>query len=147
MKLVVLGGSSGIGLATARLGVAAGWDVVVASRAPARADVAAEKVPLDVTDHAAVRTFFAGLGPVDHLVSSTVARAGGPARELDLDAARRSFEAKLWGPWAAIRGHHGFPPARDQDSTRAHGRRGARSARDRLGRRGARMTRYPAQPN
>lgn len=102
MKLVVLGGSSGIGLATARLGVAAGWDVVVASRDPGRADVDAEKIPLDVTDHAAVRAVFAGLGPVDHLVSSTVARAGGPARELDLDAARGSFEAKLFGPWAAI---------------------------------------------
>ena len=49
-----------------------------------------------------MRAAFAALGPVDHLVSSTVARAGGPAKELDLDAARHAFEAKLWGPFAAI---------------------------------------------
>jgi len=29
-------------------------------------------------------------------------RAGGPVKQLDLDAARRAFEAKLWGPLAAI---------------------------------------------
>jgi NAD(P)-dependent dehydrogenase (short-subunit alcohol dehydrogenase family) len=97
-----VGGSSGIGLAAARRAVASGWDVVVASRDPDRADVDAEKVALDVTDREAVRTLFARLGAVDHLVCSTVARAGGPVKELDLDAARRAFEVKLWGPLAAV---------------------------------------------
>jgi NAD(P)-dependent dehydrogenase (short-subunit alcohol dehydrogenase family) len=97
-----MGGSSGIGLATARLCVDHGMDVIVASRNPERADVKAEKVVLDVTDAAASREVFARLGPVDHLVSTTVARAGGPVKELDLDAARHAFEAKLWGPLAAI---------------------------------------------
>ena len=102
MRAVFLGGSSGIGLATARRAVAAGWDVVIASRDPGRADVDAERIAVDVTDAAAVRETFAALGPVDHLVSSTVARAGGPAKELDLEVARHAFEAKLWGPFAAI---------------------------------------------
>jgi NAD(P)-dependent dehydrogenase (short-subunit alcohol dehydrogenase family) len=102
VKLVAIGGSSGIGLATARLAVEAGWDVVVVSRSPGRADIAAEKAELDVTDAAAVRAFFGAVGPIDHLVSSTVARAGGPAKELDLDAARLAFETKLWGPFAAV---------------------------------------------
>jgi NAD(P)-dependent dehydrogenase (short-subunit alcohol dehydrogenase family) len=102
VKAVFLGGSSGIGLAAARLAVAAGWDVTVASRDPGRADLAATKTVLDATDDRAVRAFFTGLGPIDHLVSSTVARAGGPAKELDLDAARKAFETKLWGPLAAI---------------------------------------------
>lgn len=101
-RIVLLGGSSGIGLATAQRCADAGWDVVVASRNPERADVAGEKTALDVTDAAAVRSFFEGLGPIDHLVSTTVARAGGPVKQLDLDAARRAFEAKLWGPLAAI---------------------------------------------
>ena len=57
---------------------------------------------LDISDEAAVRTTFAELGPIDHLVFSPVARAGGPAKELDLDAARRAFEMKLWGPFAAV---------------------------------------------
>ena len=39
-----------------------GWDVVVASREPERADVPGEKAPLDVTDAAAVRAFFDALG-------------------------------------------------------------------------------------
>jgi NAD(P)-dependent dehydrogenase (short-subunit alcohol dehydrogenase family) len=98
----VIGGSSGIGLATARRCAAEGWDVIVASRDPARADVDAERVELDTTDESAVRTVLARLGPVDHLVSSTVARASGPARELDLAAARLAFETKLWGPLAAV---------------------------------------------
>jgi NAD(P)-dependent dehydrogenase (short-subunit alcohol dehydrogenase family) len=102
VRAVFVGGSSGIGLAAARLAVAAGWDVVVASRDPERADVDAEKVALDVADREAVRSLFGRLGPIDHLVCSTVARAGGPVKELDLDAARRAFEVKLWGPLAAV---------------------------------------------
>ena len=102
VKAVFLGGSSGIGLAAARLAVADGWDVTIASRNPERADIDAAKAVLNVTDDAAVRAFFAELGPVDHLVSSTVARAGGPAKELDLGAARTAFETKLWGPFAAV---------------------------------------------
>jgi NAD(P)-dependent dehydrogenase (short-subunit alcohol dehydrogenase family) len=102
VRAVFVGGSSGIGLAAARRAVAEGWDVVVVSRGPERADVDAEKVALDVTDREAVRELFARLGAVDHLVCSTVARAGGPVKELDLDAARRAFEVKLWGPLAAV---------------------------------------------
>lgn len=102
MRAVFIGGSSGIGLAAATRAVAAGWDVTIVSRDPDRADIDATRVALDVTDIAAVRSTLAGLGPIDHLVSSTVARAGGPAKDVDLDAARRAFEAKLWGPFAAI---------------------------------------------
>jgi NAD(P)-dependent dehydrogenase (short-subunit alcohol dehydrogenase family) len=101
-RIVCIGGSSGIGLATARLCADKGWDVIVASRNPGRADVAAEKVELDVTDAEASRALFERLGPVDHLVCTTVARASGPAKELDLGAARNAFETKLWGPLAAI---------------------------------------------
>jgi NAD(P)-dependent dehydrogenase (short-subunit alcohol dehydrogenase family) len=102
MRAVFVGGSSGIGLASARLAVAAGWDVVVASREPERADIEAERVVLDIADDAAVRETFRALGPVDHLVFSPVARAGGLAKELDLEAARHAFEIKLWGPFTAV---------------------------------------------
>jgi NAD(P)-dependent dehydrogenase (short-subunit alcohol dehydrogenase family) len=102
VRVLVLGGSSGIGLATARACVARGWTVVVASRNPAGADVDAERIALDVTDRAAVDTVLGGLGPVDHLVFTPGSRASGPAKELDLDVARRAFETKLWGALAAI---------------------------------------------
>ena len=74
-RVVLLGGSSGIGLATAKRCADAGWDVIVASREPERADVPGEKAALDVTDAAAVRAFFDARGGIDHLVSTTVARA------------------------------------------------------------------------
>jgi NAD(P)-dependent dehydrogenase (short-subunit alcohol dehydrogenase family) len=101
-RVVLIGGSSGIGLAAAKLCADKGWDVVIASRNPDRADIDALKVVLDVTDAAATRDVLGGLGPIDHLVCTTVARAGGPVKELDLTAARNAFEAKLWGPLAAI---------------------------------------------
>jgi len=102
MRAAFVGGSSGIGLAAARLAVDAGWDVVILSRNPERADIDAERVALDIADEAAVRETFAALGPVDHLVLSPVARAGGPAKSLDLGAARTAFETKFWGPFAAV---------------------------------------------
>jgi NAD(P)-dependent dehydrogenase (short-subunit alcohol dehydrogenase family) len=102
MRAVFIGGSSGIGLAAATRAVSEGWDVTIMSRDPSRADIRAAKVALDVTDADAVSRAFAELGPIDHLVSSTVARAGGPAKEIDLATARQAFEAKLWGPFAAI---------------------------------------------
>lgn len=55
MRAVFVGGSPGIGLAAAHRAAAAGWDVVVASRDPERADVDAETVTLDIGDEAAVR--------------------------------------------------------------------------------------------
>ena len=104
MRAAFVGGSSGIGLASARLAVAAGWDVVILSREPERAEIDAERIALDIADEAAVRETFAALGPVDHLVLSPVARAGGPARSLDLGAARTAFETKFWG---TVRGRPG----------------------------------------
>jgi len=102
MKAVFVGGSSGIGLAAARLACAAGWEVVVASRTPEAAEIDAERMTLDISDEASVRDAFSALGPIDHLVFSPVARAGGPARAIDLDQARRAFETKFWGPFAAV---------------------------------------------
>jgi NAD(P)-dependent dehydrogenase (short-subunit alcohol dehydrogenase family) len=101
-RLVVIGGSSGIGLAVARKALEAGWDVTIASRDPGRAPLDVAKITLDVTDIRAVRTTFSSLGPIDHLVSTATAHALGSVRELDLDAGRHAFEAKIFGPLAAI---------------------------------------------
>jgi NAD(P)-dependent dehydrogenase (short-subunit alcohol dehydrogenase family) len=101
-RLVVIGGSSGIGLAVARKALGMGWDVTVASRNPGRAPLDVEKVTLDVTDIEAVRTTFGALGPIDHLVSTATGSAPGSVREVSLDAGRHAFEAKIFGPLAAI---------------------------------------------
>jgi NAD(P)-dependent dehydrogenase (short-subunit alcohol dehydrogenase family) len=102
-RLVVIGGSSGIGRAVAERALQMGWEVTVASRDPGRGPAEARRLDLDVTDGDAVRRAFAGLGPIDHLVSTAGVAATGSARDADLDAGRRAFEAKLFGPLTAIR--------------------------------------------
>jgi NAD(P)-dependent dehydrogenase (short-subunit alcohol dehydrogenase family) len=101
-RLVVVGGSSGIGRAVAERALEASWEVTVVSRDPDRGPEDAECVALDATDLDAVRHVFGELRPIEHLVWTAGASAPGGAREADLDAGRRAFEAKLFGPLAAI---------------------------------------------
>ncbi|MEV4343270.1 SDR family oxidoreductase [Actinoplanes sp. NPDC049596] len=91
--VVVLGGSSGIGLATARQARAGGATVVLTGRDPDRLRKAAELAgaaraeAFDVTDHDELTRFFDSIdGPVDHVMIT----AGGPnyAPLADIDLAR-----------------------------------------------------------
>jgi NAD(P)-dependent dehydrogenase (short-subunit alcohol dehydrogenase family) len=113
-RVVVIGASESIGLATARAAAAAGADVVIASRSlerleRARATIAGqvEIAVLDITREDELEPFFARIGALDHLVVSTVHRSSGPMLELDEESSRLVFETKLWGPVAAIR--HAVP--------------------------------------
>src|SRR3984893_17102985 len=74
-RIVILGGSSGIGLATAQAAAEEGASVVIVSSRKARVDEALRTLPdtaeghaVDLTDEAAVRGLFATLGAFDHLV-------------------------------------------------------------------------------
>lgn len=101
---VIVGGTSGIGLAAAQRLAADGLKVTVAGRnaernAAARQTLAgvAEVLPLDGGDAAQVREFFAALGPFDHLVLALGSgRGAGPFAGLDLNEVRRGFEEKVW---------------------------------------------------
>lgn len=104
-KAVVLGGTSGIGLAAARRLLDAGASVTVMSRreanlADARAalDGRAEAQAMDVLDCAAMAETFRRLAPFDILVNAATGgeRAVGPFLEMDLDGFQGSFR-KLWG--------------------------------------------------
>ena len=73
--VVVIGGSAGIGLETARRARAEGADVILTARRPDRLQQAAAEVgarstgAFDATDAAALGGFFAGLpAPVDHVM-------------------------------------------------------------------------------
>ena len=102
--LVVLGGTSGVGLEVARAAVARGARVVIAGRDRARADAACASLEgevvahaLDAGDRAALDAFFGEVGPVDHLVLTLSGGEGaGEFASLDLRALRRGFEAKFW---------------------------------------------------
>jgi NAD(P)-dependent dehydrogenase (short-subunit alcohol dehydrogenase family) len=80
--VVIIGGSAGIGLETARLARREGADVVLAARNPERLEAAARELEpratatFDATDAAALGRFFADLSDPIHHVMST---AGGPS--------------------------------------------------------------------
>lgn len=105
-KVVVLGGSSGVGLATVSWLAAAGASVVAVGRNQEKLDKALDGLEghgrvvgeaLDCTDRAALDRFFSRVGPVDHLVLTlSGGEGGGQFSELDLTALRRGFEAKFW---------------------------------------------------
>lgn len=103
-KVVVFGGSSGIGLATAQVAAGAGAEVFITGRDVSKLNEAARQVGLgvhpevvDAADVAAVRSFFARLGRFDHLVLAVSgAKGAGPFETLSLDELRGGFEAKFW---------------------------------------------------
>lgn len=109
MRAVIMGGTSGIGLATAEQLTSAGIDVTVTGRDPDKlADLAgkfagAEQV--DSTDRDAVSAFFKRLGSFAHLVLAfSPGPAGlGPVREISLDDFETAFTGKLFAYIHAIR--------------------------------------------
>src|SRR5476649_2326217 len=110
-KVIVLGGSSGIGYAVAEYALAEGARVVIGSSHAGRVDAAvtalgtkAEGNALDLTDEAAIEAFFNGVGSFDHLVFT----AGdslklGEIAATDLSLARRAFDIRYWGALAAVK--------------------------------------------
>ena len=108
MRAVVMGGTSGIGLATAEHLTSANFDVTVTGRDPGRlarleGRFAAERV--DGTDRDAVTAFFKQLGPFEHLVLAfSPGPVGlGPIREIGPDDFETAFTGKLFGYVHAIR--------------------------------------------
>lgn len=101
---VVIGGTSGIGLATAALLVNQEKAVTIVGRDQAKLDAAIDQlgqftkgVIADAADRAALDVLFAKLAPIDHLVIAASGGAGaGPFESLHLDDLRHGFEAKFW---------------------------------------------------
>ena len=104
-RAIVLGGTSGIGLAVSKQLAAAGAVVTAASRTANRA--VAENVavrPVDVLDRSALERLFKDLAPFDILVNAATggSRATGPFLSMDLDGFEGSFR-KLWGYVNSVR--------------------------------------------
>jgi len=107
-KVVVVGGSSGIGLATAELAKSEGADVVIASRNADRLKVVADKlgataIPTDVTSDQSVTDLFRKCGPVDHVVVTAAQLKTGPFKTVSMDDVRATMEGKFWGAWRVAR--------------------------------------------
>jgi NAD(P)-dependent dehydrogenase (short-subunit alcohol dehydrogenase family) len=113
--VVIIGGSSGIGLAAAQRAVAAGARVTIAGRDAGRLASAAESLgqtvgahTVDVTDEAEVAALFGTIGAFDHLVTTAGGKAvDAPVSELDSSVARSLFEVKYWGQYFCVKHSQG----------------------------------------
>ncbi|WP_106529056.1 SDR family oxidoreductase [Chitinophaga niastensis] len=102
-KVIVAGGSSGVGLATAALLAKEKANVIITGRSAARLADAAKAVPgiqttaLDSNNRQELDAFFQSQGAIDHLVISlSGAKGAGKFSELSLKDLREGFEGKFW---------------------------------------------------
>jgi NAD(P)-dependent dehydrogenase (short-subunit alcohol dehydrogenase family) len=108
-RVLVLGGSSGIGLATAAAAAEAGAAVTIASRSQAKLDAALPKltkgraIVLDTGDAGAIERFFAEEAPWDHVIVSAAQTTTGSVRTLEIADARAAMESKFWGAYRVAR--------------------------------------------
>ncbi|KVS35457.1 SDR family oxidoreductase [Burkholderia cepacia] len=109
-RVLVIGGSSGIGEATARAFAEAGATVTIASRDAARLAASKDRIGygvstgvMDITDDASVRAFLDSAGEFDHVVVSAAQTATGPVRGLELDDAYAAMDSKFWGAYRIAR--------------------------------------------
>jgi NAD(P)-dependent dehydrogenase (short-subunit alcohol dehydrogenase family) len=110
-RILILGGTSGIGLATAERAAADGATVIVASSSAERIDAALERLPagaegytVDVRREEQLRDLFNRVGSFDHLAFTAGETLQiGAIADTDLDAARLALDVRLWGAYAAVK--------------------------------------------
>ncbi len=97
-KILIVGGSSGIGLATAKIFAEQKHQVTIVSRSAANLDLPEFcKVNLDFTDESAVKTFFEVYPDFDYVVvTAATPLAMGSFLSIKLEDAKKSFD-KFWG--------------------------------------------------
>lgn len=110
-RVIILGGSSGLGLATAQTAAAEGAEVAIVSSNQNRIDTALQSLPgkhkgfaVDLSKEGSIRNFFENAGTFDHLVYT----AGEPitmshVQDTDISQARDFFTIRYWGAFAAVK--------------------------------------------
>ena len=101
--VVVIGGSAGIGLETARAARAEGAEIVLTARSPERLERAGRELgalstaAFDAAAPAALDGFFEGLpAPVDHVMVTAGRPYYARLAEIDFEQAKRSFDDHLF---------------------------------------------------
>jgi NAD(P)-dependent dehydrogenase (short-subunit alcohol dehydrogenase family) len=108
-EIIIVGGSSGMGLALARRLLAEGARVTIAGRSAERLEAARRELGdpadlktavLDLTREKEIAAFFHDCGPIDHIVSTAADIEGAYQLlpDLQLSAAQRVVESKFYGP-------------------------------------------------
>lgn len=112
-RIVVLGGSSGIGFAVARAALDQGAAVHIGSSSTEKVDAAVERLGhgasgrvIDLADEASIEAFFADHCPLDHLAYTAgewTRRRLKIGPEFDADQAQASFDIRFWGILRALK--------------------------------------------
>ena len=108
--VLVVGGATGLGRATAEMAAQDGAQVLIASRSAEKLAKAAAEIgqdvghrPVDMTDEAGVRAWAKDLPEIDYLVISASSAAHGPFATSETGPLRAMFDAKFFGPYVTAR--------------------------------------------
>ncbi len=108
--VVIIGGSSGMGLAAAKAALAEGAAVVITGRSEERLRSAREAlgsavrtVALDAADEAGTRRLFEELGRVDHVFFTAATLSFDPRLAGDSAAVRAAIDTRFWGAYYAAK--------------------------------------------
>lgn len=112
-QLLIIGGSSGIGLETARLALAEGAFVTIAGRSEERLRKAAQNldsdrlrsIVADLSDESSIRSLFVKVDRIDHIFvpAGQLQPGGGDALKSDMDDLRSIFELRILGVAQVVR--------------------------------------------
>jgi NAD(P)-dependent dehydrogenase (short-subunit alcohol dehydrogenase family) len=110
-KVIVMGGSSGLGFATAKAAAAEGAVVTIVSASASRVDAALSELPegsrgfaLDLSEETNIQNFFLSIEKFDHLIYTAGENLTlNTFAETELEQAREFFTVRYWGAFAALK--------------------------------------------
>jgi NAD(P)-dependent dehydrogenase (short-subunit alcohol dehydrogenase family) len=110
-KVIILGGSSGLGLATAKAAAMDGATVVIVSSSQARIDGALQGLPetssgyaIDLSQEENIKHFFDRAGKFDHLVYTAGENISmSMLDDTEIGKAKDFFNIRFWGAFAALK--------------------------------------------
>ncbi len=108
-KAVVVGGSSGIGLASAKFLASNGAQVTIASRNREKLEKAKDSIggvaiyKLDATDEGQVKQFFDSITNIDYLITTVGSSIKGDLFGLDTAKIKETFNSKYWGQFLSVK--------------------------------------------
>jgi len=107
-KLVVIGGSSGIGLATARMALEEEASVVICSRSEEKLGQAKKELgnnisiySVDISRKDDLKGLFEAIGDLDHLFITAGSPGGGLIVKTEMEQARKTMDTRFWGCYNA----------------------------------------------
>ncbi|GAB3909242.1 SDR family oxidoreductase [Mucilaginibacter boryungensis] len=110
-RVIILGGSSGIGLATAKAASADGASVIIVSGNQQRIDSALAELPptatgytINLSHESNIKSFFENIGKFDHLVYTAGENLTlNNIAETEIDSVKPFFNLRFWGAFAAVK--------------------------------------------